>query len=200
MTWALHGIMVAGASLNLCCVLGSRRSRSGLAVVSTLVMLAAMTDSAFGTIGLGPLPWAAILIAWGLTCSALLRRRAVFAEGARIDVHEAREPRFATPQGGAVRAAVHRGGQTMLLHHPLGLVVTAGQLMAHTVMSPGSGAGGAGHTHSDSLLLPLVCVAGAAFVVWSLVLLVTESRTRLEQGNLLGMSAMTAAMAVMPFA
>ncbi|MEB0000015.1 hypothetical protein QN367_12995, partial [Cryobacterium sp. RTS3] len=75
MTWALHGIMIGGASLNLCCVLGSRRSRSGLAVVSTLVMLAAMTDSAFGTIGLGPLPWAAILIAWGLTCSALLRRR-----------------------------------------------------------------------------------------------------------------------------
>jgi len=29
---------------------------------------------------------------------------------------------------------------------------------------------------------------------------VTESRTRFERGNLLGMSAMTAAMAVMPFA
>ncbi|TFC24156.1 hypothetical protein E3O55_16190 [Cryobacterium sp. MDB1-18-2] len=180
MTWALHGIMIGGASLNLCCVLGSRRSRSGLAVVSTLVMLAAMTDSAFGVFGLGPLPWAAILIAWGLTCSALLRRRT--ATGA---------PQNATPHGGA--------GQTMLLHHPLGLVVTAGQLMAHTVMSPG-GAAAAGHTHSDSLLLPLVCVAGGAFVVWSLVLLVTESRTRLERGNLLGMSAMTAAMAVMPFA
>ena len=183
MTWALHGIMVAGASLNLCCVLGSRRSRSGLAVVSTLVMLAAMTDSAFGTFGLGPLPWAAILIAWGLTCSALLRRRA--SAGSPVGA-------LATPHGGA--------GRTMLLHHPLGLVVTAGQLMAHTVMSPVAGAGAAGHSHSDSLLLPLVCVAGAAFVVWSLVLLVTESRTRLERGNLLGMSAMTAAMAVMPFA
>ena len=90
----------------------------------------------------------------------------------------------------------------MLLHHPLGLVVTAGQLMAQTVMSPGagSGAGSAGHSHSDSLLLPLVCAAGVAFVVWSLVLLVTESRTRLERGTLLGMSAMTAALVVMPFA
>jgi hypothetical protein len=184
--------MIGGASLNLCCVLGSRRSRSGLALVSTLVMLAAMTDSAFGTIGLGPLPWAAILIAWGLTCSALLRRRLVPAEVSHIDVRQAWEPRFATPHGAA--------GPTMLLHHPLGLVVTAGQLMAHTAMSPGGGAGAAGHSHSDSLLLPLVCVAGAAFVLWSLVLLVTESRTRLERGNLLGMSAMTAAMTVMPFA
>ncbi|WBM79015.1 hypothetical protein KIV56_10715 [Cryobacterium breve] len=200
MTWALHGIMIGGASLNLCCVLGSRRSRSGLAVVSTLVMLAAMTDSAFGTIGLGPLPWAAILIAWGLTCSALLRRRLapvspaprLAAEVSQIDVRTSRERRSATPHGTM--------GPTMLLHHPLGLVVTAGQLMAHTVMSPGGGAGAAGHSHSDSLLLPLVCAAGAAFVVWSLVLLVTESRTRLERGNLLGMSAMTAAMAVMPFA
>ena len=113
MTWALHGIMIGGASLNLCCVLGSRRSRSGLAVVSTLVMLAAMTDSAFGVFGLGPLPWAAILIAWGLTCSALLRRSAVggvpvtefvprvpvLAEVSQIDVRQARERRFATPQG-----------------------------------------------------------------------------------------------------
>ncbi|MEB0014854.1 hypothetical protein QN416_24975, partial [Glaciimonas sp. Cout2] len=90
---------------------------------STLVMLAAMTDSASGVFGLGPLPWAAILIAWGLTCSALLRRRT--ATGA---------PQNATPHGGA--------GQTMLLHHPLGLVVTAGQLMAHTVMSPGAAAAG----------------------------------------------------------
>ena len=199
MIWALHGIMVAGASLNLCCVLGSRRSRSGLALVSTLVMLAAMTDSAFGTIGLGPLPWAAILIAWGLTCSALLRRRLpassaprLAAEVSHIDVRKPREHRSATPHG--------TEGPTMLLHHPLGLVVTAGQLVAHTVMSPGGGAGGSGHSHSDSLLLPLVCAAGAAFVVWSLVLLVTESRSRLERGNLLGMSAMTAAMAVMPFA
>jgi hypothetical protein len=205
MTWALHGMMIGGASLNLCCVLVSRRSLSGLAVISTLVMLAAMTDTAFGTFGVRPLAWAAILIAWGLASSALLHRRArdlapaAFAPGevSQIDLREPRERGFATPHGGT-----GQGGPMLLLHNALGLVVTAGQLMAHTAMSAGVGAGlgAAVHSHSNSLLLPLVVAAGAAFVVWSLVLVLTEGRGRLERGNLLGMSAMTAAMAVMPFA
>lgn len=189
MVWALHGIMTVGASITLFCALGRRRSFSGLDVVSSLVMLAAMMDSVFGTFGLGQLPWAAILIVWGLACSALLRRRA------------ARE--LAAPADETAQGPARRGG-TMRLHHPLGLVVTAGQLMAHAVISPGGGIGigaslGSGHAHSPSLLLPLVGVAGAAFVGWSLVLLVTETRGRLERGNLVGMSAMTAAMAMMPF-
>lgn len=192
MVWALHGIMTVGASITLFCALGRRPSFSGIAVVSSLVMLAAMMDSVFGTFGLGPLPWAAILIVWGLACSALLRRRA------------ARE--LAAPSDELAPGPARRG-LTMRLHHPLGLVVTAGQLTAHAVISPGAGSGigigasfGSGHAHSPSLLLPLVGVAGAAFVGWSLALLVTETRGRLERGSLVGMSAMTAAMAMMPFA
>jgi hypothetical protein len=171
----LHGIMLVGASVNACCVLGSRRSRSALAGVSTLLMLAAMTDAAFRVVGLSPLLWTVILIGWGMTGAALLRGRF---------------------------GAAHPGG-ALHLHHLLGLIVTAGQLAMHALSGPAALAAAAApssHQHSGSLLLVFAAGAGILFIGWSALLLLGRGRTRLERGNLAGMAAMTAAMGLMPFA
>ncbi len=184
MAVTLHLIMLIGASLSLCCVLGGRHSRTGLAVVSALVMVGAMVDVTFRVSGLGPLPWTIGLIGWGIVCAGLLR------------------PRAADPTADAAADAPHLVGSVpgaaMRLHHPLGLIVTAGQLMAHAAIGQAPGAGS--HLHSGAILLVVAGAGGALFVGWTVVLLVTGARPKSERGNLAGMSAMTAAMGLMAFA
>ena len=178
MVETLHGIMLVGASVNACCVLGSRRSRSALAGISTILMLAAMTDAAFSVVGLSPLVWTVILIGWGMTGAALLRGRL---------------------------GVVHPGG-VLHLHHLLGLMVTASQLAVHALAAPGAatsaaaGASSSAHAHAGSLPLVFAAGAGLLFIGWSVALLLGRGRTRLERGNLAGMAAMSAAMGLMPFA
>ena len=174
MVETLHGIMLVGAAVNACCVLGSRCSRTALAGVSTLLMLAAMTDAAFQVVGLPPLIWTVVLIGWGMTGAALLRGRFTAAQ-----------------PGGALH-----------LHHLIGLIVTGSQLAVHAVMSPAATVAGdipAAHAHSGSLLLVFAAGAGVLFIGWSVALLLGGGRTRLELGNLAGMATMTAAMGLMPF-
>lgn len=190
MVETLYGIMIVGASVNACCLVGSRRSRSVPAVASTILMLAAMTDVGFGVVGLSPLLWTVILIGWGMVSAALVRGH---ARRAGLGT----EPRA---QGQHMGGAIH-------LHHLLGLIVTASQLAVHTAMAPATltatdlaSSPHSVHAHpSSSLLLAIAAGAGVLFIAWSVVLLSAASRSWLERGNLVGMSAMTAAMGLMPF-
>lgn len=167
----LHAVMLAGAGVNACCSLGSRHSRSAVTITSTVVMGAAMLDTSLGLFGVAPLVWTVLLLAWGMVSAAALRHRR-----------------------GAVPPPVAAGG-ILHVHHLLGLIVTAGQLAVHG----GMGAGAGGHAHSVSVLLLVAAAGGVLFTGWSLVL-VAAARTGLERGTLMGMSLMTVAMGLMPFA
>jgi hypothetical protein len=181
----LHVIMMVGAALNLCCVLGNRRSRSGLTVVSTVLMLTAMTDATFHIFGIAPLLWTVLLIIWAMVCAGLLRRRAGAAAAAAA---------------GQAAGSGHPFG-ALHLHHLLGLLVMAGQLAMHApIAAISQSTTSAGHAHSASVLMIVAGVQGVSFVVWSVVLVLSVRRTVIERGNLMSMSAMTAAMGIMPFA
>ena len=186
---ALHLIMIVAAASSLCCVLGSRRTRSVTAVGGTVLMAVAMADLAFGWVGLPPLGWTVILLGWAMVAAGAGRwqeRRAVGHAGAAA------------------------GRRHLHLLHLLGLVVVAGQIALCSAMTGGSatggqGAGGSGamagmtHPHSVSIFVAVVCVAGALFVLAAAAMVLVGRRSRSERGNLLSMSVMTAAMAVMPF-
>jgi hypothetical protein len=182
MIQTLHVIMMVGAALNLCCVLGSRGSRSGLTVVSTVLMLTAMTDATFHVVGIAPLVWTVLLLAWAMACAGLLRRRAGLVQ------RQAGQADAAGP--GHPFGALH-------LHHLLGLIVMAGQLAMH---APIAAVTGTGHAHSASVLMIVAGVQGTLFVLWSVMLVLSVRRTVIERGNVMSMSAMTAAMGIMPFA
>ncbi|KFF58887.1 hypothetical protein JF66_15180 [Cryobacterium sp. MLB-32] len=176
MAETMNALMIVAAAVNACCVVGSRRSRSFHTLVSAGLMAGAMLDTATHVLGVPPLLWAVILVGWGILGAAL---------------HRMRDGRLAAPMG--VPSTVH-------LHHGLGLIVTAAQLMAHsqhTAAGPLGAVGG--HAHASSLLIPLALAAGAVFVVYSATLVATGSRTRLERGNFLSMCAMTVSMGIMPF-
>ena len=181
---ALHLIMIVAAASSLCCVLGNRRARSVTAVGGTVLMAAAMADLALGLVGLAPLGWTAILLGWAMVAAGAARWR----QGRSAVVHV---------------DALH-------LLHQLGLVVVAGQIALCSAMTGGSatggqGAGGSGamagmtHPHSVSIFVAVVCVAGALFVLAAAAMVLAGRRSRPERGNLLSMSVMTAAMALMPF-
>ena len=175
---ALHLIMIVAAASSLCCVLGNRRARSVTAVGGTVLMAAAMADLALGLVGLAPLGWTAILLGWAMLAAGAARWR----------------------QG---RAAVVQVDALHLLHQ-LGLVVVAGQIALCGALaggagsSPGAGAG-VTHPHAMSAFVALVCAAGALFVLAAAAMVLAGRRSRPERGNLLSMSVMTAAMALMPF-
>ncbi|MET0954471.1 MAG: hypothetical protein ABWY68_00880 [Cryobacterium sp.] len=201
---ALHLIMIVAAASSLCCVLGSRRSRSVTAVGGTVLMAAAMADLAFGLVGLPPLGWTVILLGWAMVAAGAARWRQRRAEG-----HVVSSVR-ASPGGTPADAAAAVGRRHLHLLHQLGLVVVAGQIalcsaVAGGSASAGQGAGGAGamggmtHPHSVSIFVAVVCVAGAVFVLTAAAMVLVGRRSRTERGNLLSMSVMTAAMAVMPF-
>ena len=175
---ALHLIMIVAAASSLCCVLGNRRARSVTAVGGTVLMAAAMADLALGVAGLAPLGWTAILLGWAMVAAGAARWRRGRSAVAHVD-------------------ALH-------LLHQLGLVVVAGQIALCGAMaggagsSPGAGAG-LTHPHAMSVFVALVCVAGALFVLAAAAMVLAGRRSRPERGNLLSMSVMTAAMALMPF-
>lgn len=194
---ALHLIMIVAAASSLCCVLGSRRTRSITAVGGTVLMAAAMADLALGLVGLAPLGWTAALLAWAMVAAGAARWR---------------ERRAATGQtvsaDSAIPGATAAGRRQLHLLHQLGLVVVAGQIALCASMADGAGssarlAAGSGvgltHPHSVSVFVAVVCVAGALFVVAAAAMVLVGQRSRPERGNLLSMSVMTAAMAVMPF-
>lgn len=190
---ALHLIMIVAASSSLCCVLGSRRTRSITAVGGTVLMAAAMADLALGLVGLAPLGWTAVLLAWAMVSAGSARwreRRAAAGQTVFAD--------------SAIPDAAAAGRRHLHLLHQLGLVVVAGQIALCASMADGAGsAAGAGvgmtHPHSVSVFVAVVCVAGALFVVAAAAMVLVGQRSRPERGNLLSMSVMTAAMAVMPF-
>ena len=175
---ALHLIMIVAAASSLCCVLGNRRARSVTAVGGTVLMAAAMADLALGLVGLAPLGWTAILLGWAMVAAGAARWR----QGRSAVVHV---------------DALH-------LLHQLGLVVVAGQIALCGALaggagsSPGAGAG-VTHPHAMSAFVALVCAAGALFVLAAAAMVLAGRRSRPERGNLLSMSVMTAAMALMPF-
>ena len=72
---ALHLIMIVAAASSLCCVLGSRRTRSVTAVAGTVLMAAAMADLALGLIGLAPLVWTTLLMGWAMVAAGAARWR-----------------------------------------------------------------------------------------------------------------------------
>jgi len=188
---ALHLIMIVAAASSLCCVLGSRRTRSVTAVGGTVLMAAAMADLALGLVGLAPLGWTAILLGWAMVAAGAARWR----DGRAAAGHS-------TPGDGAAPDAA--GRRHLHLLHQLGLVVVAGQIALCAAMAGGPGrapAAGVGmtHPHSVSIFVAVVCVAGALFVVAAAAMVLGGQRSRPERGNLLSMSVMTAAMAVMPF-
>ena len=200
---ALHLIMIVAAASSLCCVLGSRRTRSVTAVGGTVLMAAAMADLALGLIGLAPLVWTTLLMGWAMVAAGAARWR----EGRTAMDHEA-GPGGAVPAAAATatesRAAVTTDGPRHLhLLHQLGLVVVAGQIALCGTMAGGTatspGLGGMTHPHSVSIFVAVVCVAGALFVVAAAAMVLVGQRSRPERGTLLSMSVMTAAMAVMPF-
>ncbi|WP_104164798.1 hypothetical protein [Cryobacterium sp. N22] len=175
---ALHLIMIVAAASSLCCVLGNRRTRSVTAVGGTVLMAAAMADLALGVVGLAPLLWTLILAGWALVAAGAARWR----------------------QG---RAAVVHVDALHLLHQ-LGLVVVAGQIALCSAMAGGAGSStgaraGLTHPHAMTVFVAVVCVAGALFVLAAAVMVLAGQRSRPERGNLLSMSVMTAAMALMPF-
>ena len=216
---ALHLIMIVAAASSLCCVLGSRRTRSVTAVGGTVLMAAAMADLAFGLIGLAPLVWTTLLVGWAMVGAGAARWR----DGRSAVVHgvspgvavpfavvpAAAFPAAFVPAADALAtespANVSTAGPRHLhLLHQLGLVVVAGQIAlcgtmdGETATSPGLG-GGMTHPHSVSIFVAVVCVAGAIFVVAAAAMVLVGQRSRPERGTLLSMSVMTAAMAVMPF-
>lgn len=204
----LHLIMIVAAASSLCCVLGSRRTRSVTAVGGTVLMAAAMADLALGLVGLPPLVWTAVLLAWAMVAAGAARWR---------EVREAREARVARvaltagsagPDAAALPDAAAAGRRHLHLLHQLGLVVVAGQIALCGMAVGGAGSVGGGglvpgagmtHPHPVSIFVAVVCVAGALFVVAAAAMVLVGQRSRPERGNLLSMSVMTAAMAVMPF-
>ncbi|PXA67336.1 hypothetical protein [Cryobacterium arcticum] len=201
---ALHLIMIVAAATSLCCVLGSRRTRSVTAVGGTVLMVAAMADLAFGLVGLPPLGWTGILLGWAMVAAGAARWRE-----RRTEAHVVSSA-SASPGGIPADAAAVADRRHLHLLHQLGLVVVAGQIALCSAMTGGSatggqGAGGSGamagltHPHSVSIFVAVVCVAGALFVLAAAAMVLVGRRSRSERGNLLSMSVMTAAMAVMPF-
>ncbi|WEO78917.1 hypothetical protein BJQ94_07745 [Cryobacterium sp. SO2] len=190
---ALHLIMIVAAASSLCCVLGSRRTRSVTAVGGTVLMAAAMADLAFGLVGLAPLGWTAILLGWAMVAAGVSRWRQGRA-AAESGAESGAEP--ALDGSAAGRRHLH-------VVHQLGLVVVAGQIALCATMAGRGSAPGAGtgmtHPHSGSIFVAVVCVAGALFVLAAAAMVLVGQRSRPERGNLLSMSVMTAAMAVMPF-
>jgi hypothetical protein len=195
---ALHLIMIVAAASSLCCVLGSRRTRSITAVGGTVLMAAAMADLALGLVGLAPLAWTAVLLVWAMVAAGSARwreRRAAAGQTVSVD--------------GAIPDAAAAGRRHLHLLHQLGLVVVAGQIALCASMADGAGSaarlaagagvGGLTHPHSVSIFVAVVCVAGALFVLAAAAMVLVGQRSRPERGNLLSMSVMTAAMAVMPF-
>jgi hypothetical protein len=186
----LHLIMIVAAASSLCCVLGSRRTRSVTAVGGTVLMAAAMADLALGLVGLAPLAWTVILLAWAMVSAGAARWR----HGLPTAVH--------TLSADAASPAAAVGRRHLHLLHQLGLVVVAGQIALGGAMTGGAMTGGAGgmtHPHSVSTFVAVVCVAGAFFVLAAAAMVLVGQRSTPERGNLLSMSVMTAAMAVMPF-
>jgi len=211
---ALHLIMIVAAASSLCCVLGSRRTRSVTAVGGTVLMAAAMADLALGLIGLAPLVWTTILVGWAMVAAGAARwregRTAVdHKAGPGGAVPAAAYPAAVVPAAAATatesRAALTTDGPRNLhLLHQLGLVVVAGQIALCGTIAGGTAAsqglgGGMTHPHSVSIFVVVVCVAGALFVVAAAAMVLVGQRSRPERGTLLSMSVMTAAMAVMPF-
>ena len=201
---AVHLIMIVAATSSLCCVLGSRRTRSVTAVGGTVLMAAAMADQALGLVGLAPLAWTAVLLSWAMVAAGAARRReGRMAVGQALTAGRA-DPNAAAPSDAAAAADSGAGRRHLHLLHQLGLVVVAGQIALCAAMAGGPGrapAAGVGmtHPHSVSIFVAVVCVAGALFVVAAAAMVLGGQRSRPERGNLLSMSVMTAAMAVMPF-
>ena len=194
---ALHLIMIVAAASSLCCVLGNRRTRSVTAVGGTVLMAAAMADLALTMLGLAPLIWTLILVGWAMLTAGAARVR----QGRAVAVHSGALPVAALTIDGALDAAAV-GRRHLHLLHQLGLVVVAGQIALSAAMAGGAGSSpGAGQTHPHvmSVFVAVVCVAGALFVVAAAAMVLAGQRSRSERGNLLSMSVMTAAMAVMPF-
>ncbi|TDW29381.1 hypothetical protein [Cryobacterium psychrophilum] len=170
----LRGLMLAAVGVNACCLLGSRHSRNTVTIVSTVLMTAAMIDVSFALLGIPPLAWTCLLLAWSMLCAAALRRRTA---------------NTATP------TSTHAGNHQ--LHHLLGLIVLGGQLAGHPAAATAVRTGA--HSHSSSLLLAVVVAGAAAYTLWSLALLLHTRQPRSERGALASMSAMTVCMGLMPF-
>jgi len=174
MVETMNVLMIVSAAVNACCVVGSRRSRSLHALMSTGLMGGAMLDTATHLLGVPALLWAAALVGWGMVGAA---------------VHRVRDGNRA----GSTPHVVH-------LHHGVGLIVTAAQLVAHSVHASAGQVGVIGaHAHTTSILLPLALAAGGVFVAYSVVLVATGPHSRLDRGNFLSMCAMTLSMGIMPF-
>jgi len=177
----MTAFMIVAASVNACCVVNNPRSRSFNTLLSTMLMAGAMLDAGTHVFGIPVVLWAVVLIFWGMAGAALHRTH--------IGSGTASLTALAAPDRSGV---VH-------VHHLLGLIVTAGQLMAHsphavTVSIDSITA----HPHA-SLLLPLITVGAAAFVAYSIILVATGDRSRWERGTILSMCAMTMAMGIMVF-
>ncbi|TFB70630.1 hypothetical protein E3O06_14345 [Cryobacterium glaciale] len=207
----LHGVMLAGVGVNACCVVGSRRSRSAVTIVSTLLMAVAMLDASFGWLGVAPLAWTALLLAWAMVSAVLLRPRpgGAVARGAVRGgtvlggTVLASAASTSTLHGAVLGAAVGRivPGNALHLFHTLGLVVLAAQLTAHSMAGRADAAGTAtasAHDHALSLLPVVVAGAGLLFVGYALVLLLATRCSSVERGTLASMGAMTLAMGLMP--
>jgi len=176
MVATMNVLMIVAATVNACCVASSRPSRSVHALISTVLMMGTMLDTATHLIGVPALLWAVGLVGWGMLGAAIHRVRG--GSGTRT----AGNP-----------SAVH-------LHHGLGLIVTATQLMAHSQHLAAGAPGAVGpHAHEMSILMPLALAAGAAFAIYSLALVAMGTHTRRERGNFLSMCAMTLSMGIMPF-
>lgn len=174
MVETMNVLMIVSAAVNACCVVGSRRSRSLHTLMSTGLMGGAMLDTATQLLGLPALLWAVALVGWGMVGAA---------------VHRVRD-------GNGVGSTSH----VVHLHHGVGLIVTAVQLMAHSVHASAGQVGVIGaHAHTTSILMPLALAAGAAFVIYSVRLVATGRHTRLERAGFLSMCAMTLSMGIMPF-
>jgi hypothetical protein len=172
----LHGVMLAGAGVNACCAVVSRRSHNAVMIVSTLLMAAAMLDAGFGWLGMAPLVWTGLLLAWAMVSGAFLRPE----RGREIAVQGTTRP-----------------DTTLHLFHTLGLVVLAAQLTAHS-MTGTAGTAESAHEHELPILPLVVAGAGLLFIGYTLVLVLGARRTRGERGTLLSMGAMTLAMGWMP--
>lgn len=208
----LHGVMLAGVGVNACCVVGGRRSRSAVSIVSTVLMTVAMLDASFGWLGVAPLVWTGLLLAWAMLTAVLLRprpggvaRSLGMAAGDSSPQGVARVLVSAAGSGSGSGRSLP--GNALHLFHTLGLVVLAAQLTAHS-RGGATGAGAVGpaaarvaasvHDHMASPLPLIVAGAGLLFVGYALVLLLTPRRSNIERTSLASMGAMTLAMGLMP--
>lgn len=204
----VHGVMLAGVGVNTCCVFGSRRLRTRITVVSTLLMAVAMLDVTLGLGGLPPLVWTAILIGWGIASAAATRHRAAATALSPPPTDAARPslplPSLPLPSLGLCSLPLRslplrHASSTLHLHHSIGLIVLAAQLAAHGIVGATASAGESGsHVHSLTALPLLGAVGGLLFVAYSVLLLLSTGRSRLERGTLASMAVMTLAMGLMP--